>query len=409
MVKFEYGDKRRDEIVCGNAILYNLRLICGKDSKKQQELLSSFLDKVLTFQTYRKGTINQYVNSSQEGLTHLDENGFLHIHVIGNGAQVKDDENKILNHITHECCHAFNHLLQQEHSMYPKGIIKDGIFYYPSMGMIGTKDAKTMKPIRKQFYGDMFRESLMDIMTNVALVSFEPNYTEQGINADTVLKNPNTKRKVDSAMSRFDPLIQLAISAFSNDSSISYKNLIDSGIGIYDYKVKKTNGKDVMANDFLYGIMCDPFHIESEWNRCMSDEVSYQDLTEFIDTVYKSGVLQEKLPEANIKSINFIIDQFSEFMNRKCKLNVQNGLYTQEEANRLISNYNSIYNEVIKIYESEKIQNVNNNSVVRPTEIIDLGMREMKKKPGSISTGIEKTKAIFSRIFYKNKDERDEN
>ena len=407
MVKFEYGDERKDKIVCQNAILYHLRLICGNDRKKQQDLLSKFSDNVLTFQTYLKGTVNQYVNSVQEGLTHLDENGFLHIHVIGNGNQEKEDENKILNHVTHECCHAFNHLLQQERSMYPKGIIKDGVFYYPSMGMIGTKDAKSMKPIRKGFYGDMFRESLMDIMTNVALVSFDENYMEQGINADTILKNPNTKRKVDSAMSRFDPLIQLAISAFSNDPSVSYKKLIDSGIGIYDYKVKKANGKEIMANDFLYGIMCDPFHIESEWNKCMSDKIPYQDLTEFIDTVYKSGVLQEKLPEANIKSIKLIIDQFSEFMNRKCKLNVQNGLCTQEEANRLISNYNSIYNEVIKIYGIGKIQNLNNNSIVRPTEIMDLGRREIEKRPGFISRGVEKVKAIF--VFHKEKDKGDRN
>lgn len=407
MVKFEYGDERKDKIVCQNAILYHLRLICGNDRKKQQDLLSKFSDNVLTFQTYIKGTVNQYVNSVQEGLTHLDENGFLHIHVIGNGNQEKEDENKILNHVTHECCHAFNHLLQQERSTYPKGIIKDGVFYYPSMGMIGTKDAKSMKPIRKGFYGDMFRESLMDIMTNVALVSFDENYMEQGINADTILKNPNTKRKVDSAMSRFDPLIQLAISAFSNDPSVSYKKLIDSGIGIYDYKVKKANGKEIMANDFLYGIMCDPFHIESEWNKCMSDKIPYQDLTEFIDTVYKSGVLQEKLPEANIKSIKLIIDQFSEFMNRKCKLNVQNGLCTQEEANRLISNYNSIYNEVIKIYGIGEIQNLNNNSIVRPTEIMDLGRREIEKRPGFISRGVEKVKAIF--VFHKEKDKGDRN
>lgn len=333
----------------------------------------------------------------------------MHIHVIGNGDQEKEDENKILNHVTHECCHAFNHLLQKERSMYPKGIIKDGVFYYPSMGMIGTKDAKTMKSIRQGFYGDMYRESLMDIMTNVALVSFDDNYMEQGIDADTILKNPNTKRKIDTAMSTFDPLIQLAISAFSNAPSVSYKKLIDSGIGIYDYKVKKTNGKDVMANDFLYGIMCDPFHIESEWNKCMSDKISYQDLTEFVDAVYKSGVLQEKLPEANIKSIKLIIDQFSEFMNRKCRINVQNGLYTQEEANRLISNYNSIYNEVIKIYGIGQIQNLNNNNNVRPIEIMDLGRSEIEKNPGDISGKVKKVKTFFSKILNKNKDERNRN
>ena len=37
MVKFEYGDERKDKIVCQNAILYNLRLIFGNDrvSKKR--------------------------------------------------------------------------------------------------------------------------------------------------------------------------------------------------------------------------------------------------------------------------------------------------------------------------------------------------------------------------------------
>lgn len=400
MSRFTYGDKENDMATCEKAIRYNLRLICGSDKVTEEKYLSEFLNKVQTFQTYNKGTTNNYVNSNQEGLTRLDDNGFLHIDVIGNGGQETDGKDKVLNHVVHECCHAFNHLLYLKNAQNIKGIIRDGVYYYPSMGLIGTKDAVTMKPVGQKFYGDMYRESLMDIMTNIALVSFDDNFKKSGVNADVVLTDPYYKRKVDSAMSQFNPLMQLMISAFSNNPNISYSKLINDGIGIYDCKVKKNNGTEMMANDFLYGIMCDPFHIESEFNRVMGEEPSYRMLTELLDSVYATGVLEANLPEPNKKAIRFAIEKISEFLNKKCEINVNNGTYTQDEANRLISKYNTIYNEVIKIYGSREQKNMMKTTNVDRSSI-ESNQEQDTHNVGNVEGRIPKKEKWYKKIINK--------
>lgn len=227
------------------------------------------------------------------------------------------------------------------------------------MGMISERDANTGEYVGQHYYGKMFNETWMDIYTTIGLVSFDSQFKDSGVTADTVLKT-NYKNWGDASTgySVLTSITRLAIAAFSNNGSINYQNLIGQGYGIVDINTKTRSQRILKANDFIYGIMCDPMHIEQEFDKIMG-EGSYRIFAEYLDRLFLNYQKTKSLSPIEVKRVMNILP---DYLNRKCNLYLTNGTFSQEEINRIIGNFNVIWNSLQQEYgayfSQEEINNI---------------------------------------------------
>ena len=69
----------------------------------------------------------------------------------------------------------------------PDGIIRNSILYKNHMGMIRESNAKTGELVGQHYYEKMYNETMMDIITSMAINCFDSN--SRGASINKILKN----------------------------------------------------------------------------------------------------------------------------------------------------------------------------------------------------------------------------
>lgn len=107
-------------------------------------------------------------------------------------------------------------------------------------------------------------------------------------------------------------------------------------------KTKLKNGEQRQANDFLYGIVYDPLHIEEEF-----DNGAYRTFCEFLDRLFTLSIKNQKLPSSEVKRVMNILP---DFLNKKINYYLSNNLMNAEVANQIVGNFNSIWDSMQREY-----------------------------------------------------------
>lgn len=125
-----------------------------------------------------------------------------------------------------------------------------------------------------------------------------------------------------------------------------YDAVIRSGYGIFDVKKKLKNGEMQYANDFLYGIIYDPLHIEEEFDKFMGNGY-YRTFCEYLDKLFLTALDNQKLPSDDVKRVMNILP---DFLNKKMNFYLKNNLMDLDVANQIVSTFNRIWNSMQKEY-----------------------------------------------------------
>ena len=237
---------------------------------------------------------------------------------------------------THEFFHAFNNLLSDDTTMEKNGV------WYRNMGSnIMASDKTRGKNV--VVYGKCFTETFTDIMTTVAL-----NINGAGghnINVDKILKSRQAEQgEPVTGYTVVRSLTRLMIAAFSNVPDISYQDIIDKGYGIFNINVA---GKDYKANDFLYGMMYNPLHIETKFDE-IAGNGKYQQFCKSLDEAF----MADKKTLAKPESIHSFMMALAEFVNKRMAVYIKRGKITEAEANKITSNFNEVFNSMQQEYSA---------------------------------------------------------
>lgn len=351
MTQFSYSHVKDKELI-EKSINYNAWLLFGKNNKNQiNNFFKLFQQKVSTISVLPHGSRTQHINPRVPGICRrIDENtGALAIEMLGYKNAPASQQDFLLHEGPHEFCHAFADLAPLIYSKYTNGRTKDGVKYFNEMGMISEKDAKTGQPVGQHFYGKMFNETMMDIFTTMGLAAFDSDFQNKnrGTTVDSVMKtNYKSWGDATTGYSIFTSITRLAIAAFSNNGDINYQDLSNKGYGIININTEGANHQKLKANDFIYGIMCDPQHIEDEFDKVMGDGY-YRVFTEYLDRLFISFQRTGQVPPQEVKRIMNILP---DFLNKKCAYNLRNGIFTQNTSQKIIGDFNRIWNSMQKEY-----------------------------------------------------------
>lgn len=146
----------------------------------------------------------------------------------------------------------------------------------------------------------------------------------------------------------FTSITRLTIAAFSNNGFINYQNAVDNGMSIFNGTTKMKNGETYKINDFLYGIVFDPLHIEAEFDKFMG-EGYYRTFCEYLDRLFYLSLTKQKLPSDEVKRVMNILP---DFINKKINYYRQKGIISLENANMIVGNFNQIWNSMQQEYSS---------------------------------------------------------
>lgn len=323
-------------------------IVFGKRDKDKiaafKELFESEVKKVNVFP---QGTITSYLSSKTPGICRLDEeSNKIVIEMLGYGKSIASQHPFIKHEGTHEFCHAFADLLPMAFSKQIDGIVKKGIRCKNHMGMIKETDPVSGKLIGQNYYGKMFNETMMDIVTSMSINAFDSSSNKT---VDDILRTQFSKwGNSRTSYSIFTSLTRLTIAAFSNNGFINYQNLVNSGYGIFDVTTKMNNGESYKANDFLYGILFDPLHIEQEFDKFMG-QGSYRTFCEYLDRLFLTFLENQEIPSDEIKRIMNILP---DFLNKKMNYYRQQGIIDLNGQNKIVENFNKIWNSMQLEYNS---------------------------------------------------------
>lgn len=323
-------------------------LIFGKNDEDKIKAFAKIFEKhVSQVNIYPQGTVTNYLNSGTPGICRENEDGSIVIEMLGYNGSTKKEYPFIKHEGTHEFCHSFVDLLPQILSKDIDGIVRDGVLYKNHMGMIRETNSKTGEFVGQHFYGKMYNETMMDILASMSINSFDSN--GHSTNIDEILKtNYQDWGNETTSYSIFTSLTRLTIAAFSNNGYVNYQNLVDNGFNIFDLKTKMQNGEIYLNNDFLYGIVFDPLHIEEEFDKFMG-EGYYRTFCEYLDRLFVMSIKQQKIPSKDVKNVMNILP---DFLNKKINYYKQNGIIDVEGANKIIGNFNQIWNSMQQEYNS---------------------------------------------------------
>lgn len=321
-------------------------IIFGKNNTFKIEAFKEIFQRIVSeINVYPQGTITRWINNSTPGICR-EENEKLIIEMWGYALASREMYSFIKHEATHEFCHGFIDVLQQLSAKKKNGVVRDNILYSNHMGMIKESAVRTGKLVNQHYYGKMYNETMMDIITSMSINAFDSNHPS---NIDEILKSDYTKwGNAVTGYSIFTSITRLTIAAFSNNANVCYQNLVDNGFGIFDGSTKMKNGEKYKINDFLYGIVFDHLHIEEEFDKFMGTG-NYRIFAEYLDRLFISFLGKKRLPSDEIiKIMNILPD----FLNRKMAFYKRHGIIDENGATKIIENFNQIWNSMQKEYRA---------------------------------------------------------
>lgn len=358
MVKYRYACKE-DKKLLENSFFNIAFIIFGKKNSQVLCAFEKYWEKMVSnVNVFPQGSSHDRIDHTTPGICRLDnKTKKLIIEMFGFKDSTSEQLSWIKHEGTHEYCHSFVDLLPKLVAKHKKGIIKGGILCENHMGMIRETNPKTGELVGQHYYGKMFNETMMDIISSIAINYFDSGNSSK--TADDILcSNYRDWGNEKTGYSVFTSLTRLAIAAFSNDASLDYDSIINSGYGIFDYNVKMKNGKKRQANDFLYGIVCDPLHIEEEFDKYMGNGY-YRNFCERLDRLFLLFLNEQKLPSDEVR---YVMNVLPDFLNKKIDYYLKNNIMDVQEANKIVSKFNKIWNmmqiEYDTYFSQEDINNI---------------------------------------------------
>lgn len=345
MTKYIYKSDA-DRKLIENSFSYIANMIFGSKNNKDKtsimrEMFAEYVKKV---EIIPWGINKEYINSNTPGVCRFDDEDKIIIEMWGYTNAPVDKRKWIEHEGVHEFCHAFVDLLSSATS---KKITKKGVVRENSAGLIEETDPKTGKLVGNHYYGKMFNETMMDIISAMAINNYAPTITYTTVD-DVLRNNYTTTGNQQTGYTFFTSITRLMIAAFSNvgDSNFNYQSYVDAGYGIFTLTNKLGDGSVVRGNDFLYGIVFDPMHIEKEFDKYMGDD-AWRTVCHAIDSWFINYQRTGELPAKNVK---LIMDLIPDFCNKRMADYERRGLVTLDERINMVGNFNRIWNSMQSEY-----------------------------------------------------------
>lgn len=262
------------------------------------------------------------------------------INLFGYKDSDKSEQQDIHYSFAHEICNSFTTYLPR----YKKNRgykDKKGNVKKPFMGSI----YEVSKKGEKNIYGSMFNVTAIDMITEMSIRA------NNGENINNIFSTKYDNENMDiEAYSLFTSITRLAIAAFSNNPCVNYDIAYENGRELFNAKSYVSNEDKLWANDFLYGILYDPTHIERVFDRYMG-EGSYKKVCLDLDKAFELAINGEKIPkELIVRSMQKLTD----FSNTRTYFKYENKSYSKEIAEAIVANYKEIYNQT-----SEELKKLN--------------------------------------------------
>lgn len=358
MTKYIYSSQT-DANLIGNSFSYISKMILGSNQAENISLMKSLFEKYVDkVEIVPWGVNTEYINSKTPGICKVLDNGKITIQMWGYTNAPKSKYKWIEHEGVHEFCHAFADILPMRNS---KQIVKKGkekvngemkifeIVRENHAGLIRETDKATGKPFGRHYYGKMFNETMMDMISAMAINNFAPDITNTTVD-DVLHNNYITTGNQETGYTFFTSITRLMIAAFSNVGfqNFNYQQIVEYGQSMFALKAKLADGSEVKANDFLYGIIYDPLHIEQEFDKYMGDD-AYRTVCEYLDGLFLEYQQTKKLPADKVK---LIMNLLPDFCNKKMADYERRGAISAEQRISMVSNFNRIWNSMQKEYGS---------------------------------------------------------
>ena len=316
MTKFYYTCTKDKELIVKS---FNkvAKLIFGSNKEELRNFINFYQDIVKEISIYPADYEDENIRYKVPGICRIDKDKKIVIEMLGFNKAKNSDYNFIKHEAIHEFTHSFADLLPFMYES-KKEIIRDNIKYQTHMGLIEETSLNTGRLVGQHYYGKMFNETMMD------LISF---ISEDNSKIDDILYAPSYITKVETDYSLFYPLTKLMIVAFSNKVDVNYLEFIKNKQGIFDLKES-----DYYLNDFLYGILFNPLHIEINYDKYMGSG-SYLELCHTLDRTFSICVKNNKLNKSNLKECSLLIKTFFKL---KCKDYLDNDIMSKKDITKLV-------------------------------------------------------------------------
>ena len=208
-----------------------LRIVFGKDYRRNLDVIEFFSKKVETIRTFSQEAITARLGKGIYGKCfHDHEKNVLNIELVGYKNLQNLEEIFVRHEAFHELAHALVEILPQLY--YPEE--RKGVLYTNEAGMVAMRDAVSKQYVLQHYYGKIFNEVFMDIFAHIGLaMSKTVNFQE---NVDKLILFPCKVKGAETDFIYFAPVVHLLIAAFANDT-VCYSDLIKEGKGIVLEKV----------------------------------------------------------------------------------------------------------------------------------------------------------------------------
>lgn len=337
-----------DMKILNKALDYNVRFRVGRNSQATKSLNNKFMEKMTQIRSIKPGENGEYIGGNTGGAFFSKMNGGnkeYYIEYFSTMGKTNQQKKDCLEVAVHEVSHAYSTFMPMIYrSPNSKIRICNNMYKNGTSGRIEkySLDGRLIKE-----YGKMAIETTNDIITYAMMAKFEPGYATEDV--DTILKvNYKAYGGRDiSAYTFLTSLTKMMLGAFAN-AKTSYERILDKNLGIADIPYINQKGKRMQANDFLYGMLCDPIHIQMEYDKIMGDG-KYEELSDILDSLYEAHMQNRRLDPAKVKRVMTVVPEFA---NKKFRIGIANGTYIPEDKSGLVGDFNSLWNSMQRQYET---------------------------------------------------------
>jgi hypothetical protein len=354
----------RDGPMCDKAFYYGAGLLFGRNNAAAiSQYKGIFEDKVEKVTTIPWGERGERIGGNIPGMCILvptdDRQDYgLQIEMMGHRNAPQSVSSWLRHEFMHEFAHAHSDIAALILARHQDGVIasENGrkVLKKNTMGIIMERFFEADELKGYQFYGQMINETMMDMIAQAELVAFEGGSRNISLD-DVFLRRFNDWSDAKSGYTTFTSLTRLMLTAFSNNGFYSFQKVFNDGGGIFTNTTKMKDGAILKSNDFMYGIMCDPLHIEIEFDKYMG-QGKYRELSNDLDSAFgdylKDGYIN-KDGKIRIKIAMFLL---SDFLNRKTNDYLATGRATERDVEKIKTEFNKIWQPLqteYKVYFSE--------------------------------------------------------